>query len=347
LEDGSIWHGYSYGIEGKVEGEVVFNTGMVGYVESLTDPSYKGQILCQTYPLIGNYSFCKDFFESDGIKVEGYLVRELCALPSHYKSNKPLLKWLVKENIPYLEGIDTRELTKKLRVRGTMLGILCIGDYDIKELKKKARCIWDPNKEDLVRKVTIKEPVIYGDGKKRIAVIDCGVKMGIINSLLERGMQVLRVPATFTAERIMDLSPEAVLISNGPGDPRKADYVIKTAKELVEYKIPLMGICLGHQIIALALGMQTYKMKFGHRGQNHPVIMSNGRCFITSQNHGFAVKEERMKDIEILFKSLNDNSVEGIRHKKMPIIGVQFHPEARPGPNDTNFLFDEFLRWIR
>lgn len=349
LEDGSVWRGNGFGAVCKTTGEVVFNTGMVGYVQCITDPSYYGQIVCQTYPLIGNYGLCKNEFESDGPKISGYVISELCRYPEHYTSERNLDEWLESNGIPGIEGIDTRELTKTLRTKGTMLGLLKTSrkPINVERLLEEVKNVKDPNDRDLISEVTVKEPVTYRNRGKMAVVIDCGVKNGIIRSLLERGIEISRVPATYQADRIMELGPDAVIISNGPGDPKKARYVIKTVEKLIQYKIPLMGICLGNQILALALGCDTYKMKFGHRGQNHPVIeLETRKCYITSQNHGYAIVPESVEErnLKITFVNANDRTVEGIEHRRQPIMGVQFHPEASPGPLDVNFLFDRFIK---
>ncbi len=344
LEDGTVFEGISFGAYRDISGEVVFNTGMIGYTEAITDPSYKGQILCQTYPLIGNYGISENDFESDSPKIEGYIIQELCKTPVHWTTKKDLDLLLREHGVPGIYGIDTRDLTKKLRMKGVMLGIIS-ADSDISELKEKAKKIPDPNERDLVAEVTVKKPVEYGArGVKRVVVVDCGVKMNIIRSLVSRNISVTRVPASYSADKIMDLEPDGVLVSNGPGDPKKADYAIESARHLMEYKMPLFGLCLGHQILALAAGGNTYKLKFGHRGQNHSCMdLRTKRCYMTSQNHGFAVNPELPEGMEVTMINVNDKTVEGIEHTKHPAFGVQFHPEAAPGPTETNFLFDKFL----
>lgn len=341
LEDGTVFEGKSFGARCTRTGEVVFNTGMVGYTEAITDPSYRGQILCQTYPLIGNYGISEDDFESDSPKIEGYIVQELCETPSHRTSQKSLDALLKEHGVPGICGIDTRDLTKKLRMKGVMLGILS-NEEDLEG--SKAKSIPDPNERDLVAEVTTDAVNEYGSGKKRIVVIDCGVKMNIIRSLTERNAKVIRVPASCGIDKIMSLNPDGVLISNGPGDPKKVGYVIETTRHLIEYRMPVFGLCLGHQILALAVGGNTYKLKFGHRGQNHPCIdLKTGRCYMTSQNHGFAVDANLPEGMEVTVINANDKSVEGIAHKRLPLFGVQFHPEAAPGPMEVSFLFDKFL----
>ncbi len=351
LRDGSVWAGKGFGEPVKATGEVVFNTGMMGYTQSVTDPSYTGQILCQTYPLIGNYGVSKDEFESEGPKIRGYVVSEACGGPSHRTSEMGVPEWLRRSRVPGLQGIDTRQLTKVLRTEGTMIGALHVShdEIDKSALLEDAMSAVDPSATDLVSEVTVPRPVIHpGDGH-RVVVIDCGMKLGIAWSLMQRKANVIRVPAGYGIDRIMEQEPDGVLISNGPGDPKMADYVVKAVKGLLEYRLPTMGICLGNQVLGLALGCDTYKLKFGHRGQNHPVMdASTGRCYITSQNHGFTVDPETVDDkkLSISFRNVNDNSVEGIEHRKLPAFGVQFHPEARPGPVDTGFLFDKFMKMM-
>jgi carbamoyl-phosphate synthase small subunit len=352
LEDGTIFEGEAFGKQTKVSGEVVFNTGMVGYTEAITDPSYKGQILCQTFPLIGNYGVCREDFESPSPKIQGYIVYEVCERPSHHTCEMDLNDWLKREGIPGIKGIDTRELTKRLRIHGVMLGILQTSEgIDKEKLLEEVKNIRDPNDRDLVSEVTTQKPIVYGNkglNGLNIVVIDCGVKFNIIRCLLNRGTKVIRVPADTNCERVMDYKPDGILISNGPGDPKKISYVINTVKSLIEYKIPIMGICLGTQILGLALGGDTYKLKFGHRGQNHPVINRKGRCYITSQNHGYAIDSESSEGkFEVTFLNANDKSVEGIENKKFRIFGYQWHPEHSPGPRDSEVLFDKFLREVK
>ena len=350
LEDGTIIHGVGFGAIKKITGEVVFNTGMVGYTEALTDPSYKGQILMQTYPLIGNYGVCSKHFESDGIKVEGYIIHELCRQPSHHTSEKRLDEWLEEEGVPGIERVDTRYLTKKIRVQGVMRGILQVyesGDKpDFKELLEESKDIPDPYERDLVGEVATEKPYrLDADGELDVILIDCGVKRSIIKNLLNVGLNVVVVPPTYDANRILKYEPAGIVISNGPGDPKKCEATIKTISDLLETDLPILGICLGNQLLSLALGGDTYKLKFGHRGQNHPCMdLKTKRCFITSQNHGFAVSLDSLKDtdLEVTMINVNDRTVEGVKHKKKNVFAVQFHPEASPGPNDTNFLFQEF-----
>ena len=348
LEDGSVWEGKGFGAIAKVSGEVVFNTGMVGYPESITDPSYYGQILCQTYPLIGNYGVSSKGLESPKPMIKGYVVSEMCATPSHATSEKTLDQWLKENGIPGISGIDTRALTKRLRIKGVMLGILQTYEKktDLDLLKEEAKNIPDPNERDLVSEVTTKEIKTYNKkGDKTIVLIDCGVKENIIRCLVKRNVKVVRVPADANFKKIMSFSPSGVLISNGPGDPKKSEKAIRVVKKLMDGEMPVFGICLGNQILSLAAGGDTYKLKFGHRSQNQPCIEEKtGRCYITSQNHGFAVAPESLsKEWKPWFTNANDRTNEGIMHRSKPWISVQFHPEASPGPVDTEFIFDVFL----
>lgn len=338
LEDGTEYRGFSFGHGTSVSGEVVFNTGMVGYPESLTDPSYRGQILCLTYPLIGNYGVPSDpeAFESDRIQIQALVISDYSKAYSHWNSKKSLSDWLIEHKIPAICGVDTRALTKKLRSKGVMLG---------KVILEKDVEIHDPNKDNLVAEVSIKEPVIYGKGKK-IVLLDCGVKNNIIKSLQARGLEVKRVPwdhDIFTEEF------QGLFISNGPGDPKMCAETIANVRKAIEKKIPVMGICLGNQILGLAAGADTYKLKFGHRSQNQPCIdQQTGRCYITSQNHGFAIDTKTLpRDWKEWFVNANDGTNEGIMHESGKFCSVQFHPEAMPGPTDTNFLFDRFVEMLR
>jgi len=352
LEDGSVWPGEGFGAFAKVSGEVVFNTGMVGYPESITDPSYHGQILCQTYPLIGNYGVSSKSFESDKPKVWGYIVGELCDIPSHATSEKTLHDWLKENGIPGIAGVDTRALTKKLRLHGVMLGILetYFAQVDLPSLRREARLIPDPNKRHLVAEVTAKKIKVYNkDLKTAVALIDCGAKLNILRSLLKRNVRVVRVPAETDFARIMDYAPSGIVISNGPGDPKQCASTIATVQRLLGENIPLLGICLGNQILSLAAGADTYKLKFGHRSQNQPCREEGTkRCYITSQNHGFAVDVRSLpREWKPWFTNANDGTNEGVRHATKPYMSVQFHPEAAPGPTDTEFLFDQFITSLR
>ncbi|RLI35300.1 carbamoyl-phosphate synthase small subunit [Candidatus Bathyarchaeota archaeon] len=361
LEDGSFFPGWGFGATGKTTGEVVFSTSMVGYPESLTDPSYYGQILTLTYPLIGNYGVpsyedkirgVPIHFESIGIKVRGLVIQELCRRPHHWASKRTLDEWLRDEGIPGIYGIDTRRLTKKLREKGVMLGILEVygegEEPNLDRLLKEAENIPDPNLTDLVKDVTVGEPIHYeSKGGKRVVLIDCGVKGGILRNLIMRRVDVVRVPYNLSLGEIMEYKPDGILVSNGPGDPKMCRETIHTVRELFNEGFPIMGICLGNQILALALGGDTYKLKYGHRSQNQPAYdLETGRCYITTQNHGYAVDLESLKETElkVWFINANDKTVEGVRCEGKPVFALQWHPEASPGPYDTEFLFDEFLK---
>ena len=348
LSDGTVLEGVGFGASANIGGEVVFNTGIVGYPESITDPSYHGQILCQTYPLIGNYGVDPSRFESERPQIAGYVVAELCSRPSHETSVKTLDDWLRENGVPGICGIDTRALTKKLRVHGVMPGLLAVADgpLSLAGLRREARVAPDPNARDLVAEVTTPEIRITNPrARKTVVLIDCGVKQGIIRALVRRGVSVVRVPADTDAGRILTFAPRGVVISNGPGDPKRAIATIAAVRGLLRENIPLFGICLGNQLLALAAGGDTFKLKFGHRGQNQPCLEEGTkRCYITSQNHGFAVDTATLpRSWAPWFRNANDGTNEGIRHRRLPVFGVQFHPEACPGPTDTEFLFDTFL----
>ena len=345
LEDGTQFGGYSFGAERSIAGEVVFNTGMVGYVETLSDPSYKGQILCLTYPLIGNYGVpqaeegdLSKNFESNKIHASALIVSDYSHNYSHWNATRSLSDWLKSQDVPGLYGIDTRALTKRLREKGAMLGKL-VFEENIE--------LYDPNLEDLIAQVTITEPKSYNpQGKIRILVIDCGVKSNILRSLIQRDCQVIRVPCDYD---FFNLDFEGVLISNGPGDPKMCHTPIASVRKCIEQEIPTFGICLGNQILALAAGGDTYKLKYGHRSQNQPCLKEGSeRCYITSQNHGFAVDTASLpQGWQPWFTNVNDDTNEGIRHESLPLMSVQFHPEHTPGPVDTEFLFDFFLEKLK
>jgi carbamoyl-phosphate synthase small subunit len=342
LEDGKVFSGFSFGHEKSVSGEVVFNTAMTGYPESLTDPSYKGQILTLTYPIIGNYgvpgNLMEDsmykFFESYALHISGLIVSDYTDEYSHWNASKSLGDWLREFEVPGIYGIDTRELTKILREEGTMLGKIIVNDHDIP--------LYDPNNVNLVEQVSIREKKVFGKGKYQILLIDCGVKYNIIRNLLQRDTTVTLVPwdYDFSTEKY-----DGLFISNGPGDPKQCGVTIAHLSKALRQNTPIYGICLGNQLLALAAGANTYKLKYGHRSHNQPVLLKDtNKAYITSQNHGFAIDNDTLPDDwEPLFLNLNDQTNEGMKHKSKPFFSTQFHPEASSGPKDTEFLFDQFI----
>lgn len=346
LEDGSIYEAYSFGYEKSSAGEIVFNTSMTGYNESLTDPSYKGQILVCTYPLIGNYGIppitsnkkkIKKFFESNNINVSGLIISYYSYNAFHWNMYKKLSYFLKINNTVGISGIDTRSLTKKLRDKGTMLGKIIISD-NVK--------FYNPDKYNLVYKVSIRKKKIYGNGKYKILLIDCGVKNNIIRCFLERNCTVIRVPWNYN---FLNEEYDGLFISNGPGNPKEYKTTINNISKVFICNKPIFGICLGNQLLGLAAGFDTHKLKYGHRSNNQPVILSGtNRCFITSQNHGYVIDSNKIPNgWKILFKNLNDNTCEGLINFDKNFISVQFHPEASSGPTDTQFLFDVFLKFIK
>jgi len=345
LKNSVSFDGYSFGANNSVSGELVFNTGMVGYPEAFTDPSYRGQILVMTYPLIGNYGVpgnekkhnLETGFESDKIQIAALVVSEYSKDFSHWDAKLSISDWLKKNDVPAICGVDTRALAKKLREKGVMLGKIISG---------KDISFNDPNKRNLVSEVSIKKPVIYKRGKTKIVLVDCGVKNNIIRSLLKRDATVIRVPWNYD---FFNFKADGIVLSNGPGNPKMCRKTILNVKRALKNNIPVFGICLGNQILALAAGADTYKLKYGHRSQNQPCLLKGTkRCYITTQNHGYAVNEKTLpEDWESYFVNLNDNTNEGIRHKSKPFMSVQFHPEATPSSVDTGFLFDDFLRLIK
>lgn len=348
LEDGTTLEGKSFGYEKSVSGEVVFNTAMTGYTESLTDPSYKGQILVATFPLVGNYGVPSDekdanglhkFYESERVHVSGYIVDDYSTEYSHWNAAKSLGDWLKENEVPGIFGIDTRALTKKLREKGTMIGKIVFDDKDV--------ALFDPGKNNVVDEVSVKQPVTYGNGKRKIVLVDCGVKNNIIRCFLKRDTTVVRVPWDYDYSA-MDF--DGLFISNGPGDPKQLQKTVDVLKKVLanpNHK-PVFGICMGNLLLGLASGADTYKLKYGHRSHNQPVQqVGTHRCFITSQNHGYTVDLKKIAgDWEVLFVNNNDGTCEGIKHKTRPIFSAQFHPEASSGPTDTEFLFDDFLNVV-
>jgi len=356
LDDGTVLNGMGFGFSNTVFGEIVFNTGMVGYPETLTDPSYNGQILTLTYPLIGNYGVpdpeIKDndgiskFFESDKIQVRGLVIHELSLVASHWNLSLTLDEWLYNEKIPGISGIDTRELTKKLRTKGVMMAALVVSDKEIdeKKIKKQLSDAQNYNSEKFMDAVSTHKDEAFGKEKDSVVVIDTGVKNAILRNIRNIGYKVIKVPWNTSIEKILSYNPKGVVISNGPGDPQKCPDTVKTAKSLIEKNIPTLGICLGAQIIGLAGGADTYKLKYGHRGQNKPCVnLENDQVYVTSQNHGYCINPESIKNSEfdLWFTNADDKTVEGIKHKKQKCIAVQFHPEASPGPYDCKFVFEK------
>ena len=372
LEDGLVLRGRSFTGEGESAGEVVFNTAMTGYQEILTDPSYKGQIVTMTYPLIGNYGINPEDIESRGVQVEGFIVKEYHPYPSNWRAQGKLADYLKAAGKLGVEGFDTRAITKRLRQVGAMRGLISTVDLDPESLVRRARELPSMEGQDLVPLVTCRQPYWWpqfpkesagGDAcatetdlktlwsqrsGKKVVLYDYGVKFNIIRSLIERGLHVLVVPATTPAEAVLSLKPDGIVLSNGPGDPAAVTYAVDNVRQCLG-AAPVFGICLGHQLLGLALGGRTFKLKFGHRGANQPVKnFASGRVEITSQNHGFAVDLASIPDpaVELTHINLNDNTLEGLRHPGLRAFSVQYHPEASPGPHDANYLFEEFLQVV-
>ena len=347
LEDGTLFVGQSFGSEGESTGEVVFNTGITGYQEVLSDPSYCGQIVTMTYPLIGNYGIARDDFESVRPFIHGFVVREHEEVPSNWRAEYSLGSLLKEYGIVGISGIDTRMLTRKLRHFGTMKGILTTSNKPLAELQELLGI--SKLMTDQVPKVSTKSVYNCPGLKERVVLVDFGAKSGIIRDLTKRGCDVVVVPHDATADQIRRLAPDGILLSNGPGDPKDVPHAVETIRELLG-EIPIFGICLGHQLFALACGADTNKLKFGHRGGNHPVkdLVSN-RCYITSQNHGYTVTDNSIQGTELVVTHINNNdgTIEGLRHAKHAAFSVQYHPEAAPGPFDSSYLFDDFLSMIR
>ena len=363
LEDGSVYHGTAFGAQRPAHGEVVFSTSMTGYQEMLTDPSFAGQIVVPTYPLIGNYGINERDFESARVQVAGFVVREHSTTPSHSLSTTTLDAFLADQGVTGVSGVDTRAVTRRLRDRGVMMGVIAVGESP-EEALARLRRLPGYDGVDFVEQVTTPKPYEWEQplidpstrpeeppadtGRKKILVDDCGLKYNILRELRARGCEVVAMPARATADEIMAQRPDGVLLSPGPGDPALLDYAVDTAKGLVG-RVPIMGICLGNQVLARAFGARTFKLKFGHRGANHPVRdLATGRVYITAQNHGYAVDPDGLpSEIEVSHVNLNDDTVEGIRHRSLPIMAIQYHSEASPGPLDNEYIFDRFLDMVR
>jgi carbamoyl-phosphate synthase small subunit len=361
LEDGTVFEGENFGAQGEAFGEVVFNTSITGYQEIITDPSYKGQIVTMTYPLIGNYGVNEEDIESRKPWLEGFVVKELSTIRSNWRSTMSLDEYLSKHNIVGIQGIDTRALTRCLRLKGVMRGVISTKDFDLESLTKKLKSAPHLVGVDLVKEATCKESYVWTENKKqkeaclpvgrenrkyKVVVLDCGVKFNILRNLVRVGCKVKVVPASTSAEEILKLKPDGLLLSNGPGDPEAVTYVIETTRKLLG-KLPIFGICLGHQMLGLALGGKTYKLKFGHHGGNHPVKdLKTEKVAITAQNHGFNVDMESIPDKNVVTTHINlyDGTAEGLEHKKLKLFSMQYHPEAGPGPHDANYLFGRFVK---
>jgi carbamoyl-phosphate synthase small subunit len=365
LEDGSVFRGIGFGFPSEVVGELVFNTGMVGYTETLSDPSYRGQILCLTYPLVGNYGVPKyedvdefglpRFFESNRIQVKGLVIHELSPAASHWSCIKTLDEWLYEEQIPGIYSVDTRELTKKLRINGSISGAMGTWPSQGNEISDESKVSkrlslllegYHYEQQDFMPEVSSKVPKEYGEKScETVVLLDTGTKNSIIRNILRIGFRVICLPWNSTYKEIMSFSPKGIVISNGPGNPKECKVAIRTARDLIDRSVPTLGICLGHQILALAAGADTYKLKFGHRGQNKPCIdLKNNQTYITSQNHGYGIVPDSLEGtgFKVWFFNADDQTIEGIEHTSKPIIAVQFHPEASPGPYDCIFVFDRF-----
>ena len=353
LADGTVYEGDAFGATGQTSGEVVFNTGMTGYQEVLTDPSYAGQIVTLTYPLIGNYGVNIDDIESRQIQVAGFVVHKLADVYSNWRANESLSDFLQRAGILGISGIDTRALTRRLRHEGVMMGALST-EESTSELQARIQAHQsDYETVDWVKRVTTPERYVWGpdqaDAKYRVSVLDCGVKYNILRELGKLGVRTTVFPATSTADELLQDDPDGLFLSPGPGDPDLLGYAVNTVRGVVESGKPVMGICLGNQLLGKAFGGETFKLPFGHRGANHPVKdLLSGRVVITSQNHGYAIDPNSLKDpnIEVTQINLNDGTVEGLRHKELPVFSIQYHPEASPGPTDSRFFFEQFLKNI-
>ena len=363
LEDGTIFKGRSFTGQGEASGEVIFNTGMTGYQEILTDPSYTGQMVTMTYPLIGNYGVNPEDIESSKVQVGGFIVKECCKKPSNWRSTMSLPDYLTEVGVMGIEGIDTRALTRHLRINGAQRGFIATGDVNPADLVEKAKSIESMEGLNLADRVSCAKPYTW-DGTKpvfiddlkdfswkgtgpKLAVFDFGIKWNILRLMADQGFDMIVLPSSYTAEQVRELGPDAVFLSNGPGDPAAVTTAVEAAKDLyADY--PIAGICLGHQILGLAMGGKTYKLKFGHHGCNHPVIdLHTEKIEISSQNHGFCVDIEGLDFLETTHKNLNDNTLEGFRHKEKPLLAIQHHPEAGPGPHDSRYFFARFRDMVR
>ena len=348
LEDGTVFTGTSIGAEREVISEIVFNTSMTGYLEVLTDPSYAGQAVVMTYPLIGNYGICREDMESERAWPDAYIVRELSRIPSNFRSEDTIQNFLKEQDIPGISGIDTRALTKLLREKGTMNGMITTKEYtDHSEVLKRIR---NYSVEGVVLKTTTKEKYVLPGTGKKVALMDFGAKKNIARSLNERGCEVTVYPADTPAEEVLAANPDGIMLSNGPGDPKENTAIIKEVKKLYDSNVPIFAICLGHQLMALANGMDTYKLKYGHRGGNHPVKnLETGKIEITSQNHSYAVDMDSLKNTDLTATHINllDNTIEGVECKADRVFSVQYHPESAPGPQDSAYLFDKFINIMK
>lgn len=347
LEDGSVYEGENVGALREAVSEIVFNTSMTGYLEVMTDPSYAGQAVVMTYPLIGNYGICHEDMESDRPWIDGLIVRELSEVASNFRNEDSIQNFLIKNNIPCICGIDTRDLTKRLREHGTMNGFITVDSSFVVE--KILQRIKEYSVKDVVKRTSTKETYILPGKGKRVVLIDFGAKKNIARQLKKRGCEVIVVPCDTKAKEILKLKPDGIMLSNGPGDPKENVDIIKEIKKLYDTDIPIFAICLGHQLMALATGANTYKLRYGHRGGNHPVKdLETGRTYISSQNHGYAVDESTLdKNICVpAFVNVNDGTNEGLRYINKKIFTVQYHPEACPGPRDSSYLFDKFIKMM-
>ena len=359
FDDGTVIDGEGFGFPTTAFGEIVFNTGMVGYTEALTDPSYNGQLLTLTYPLVGNYGIpdpaitdedgISKYFESDKIQIRGLIIHELSLTASHWNLSMTLDEWMYNEKIPGISGIDTRALTVKLRNSGVMMGALVVSDseIDVEEVKKQLASATHYDSEQFMDEVSTKHEKTYGTEEQTVVIVDTGAKNAIIRNVREIGYKAILVPWDTPYEKIMSYNPKGVVLSSGPGDPQKCPDTITAVKKLIENNVPTLGICLGAQIIGIAGNTDTYKLKYGHRGQNKPCInLENNQVYVTSQNHGYGIKPESLEksDFKLWFTNADDKTVEGIKHKTQNCIAVQFHPEASPGPFDCKYVFDELRK---